>query len=142
MQRQAQPMETKPSNFHHEVQKLWAMATELPLPAVRTKCCSIPRGTHHHYLSPPLLCSPSRKLNLSLHCCAPHLKLQQLTEGWRNCHCLQVCQETVSMRTGLSLTAHSSPKKEASSRWGDFLLSSHWQRQSILGQHFKGKAAL
>lgn len=110
--------------------------TELCLPAVRTKCSNIPRGMHHHHLS-LLLCSPSRELNLSLHCCAP-----QLTEGWRNCHCLQVCQETVSMRTGVSLSAHSSPKKGAPSWWGGFLLSSHWQRRSIPGQHFKDKAAL
>lgn len=40
------------------------------------------------------------------------------------------------------LTAHSSLKKGASSWWGDFLLSSHWQRQSIPGQRLKDKAAL
>lgn len=118
--------------------------TELPLPAVRAKCCNIPRGTRHHHLSLSLSSAlrPLQKLNLSLHCCAPSLKLQQLTEGCRNCHCPQLCQETVSMRTGLSLTAHSSPKKAASSRWGDFLLFSHRQSQSILGQRFKDKAAL
>lgn len=142
MQQKAQPTETKPRNFHQELQKLWALAYGASPTSSENTMLLHPQRNASPLLSSSLLCSPSRELNISLHCCGPHFNLQPLTEGWKNCHNLQLCQETISMRTGPSLTAHSSPKKGASSWWGDFLLSSHWQRQSIPGQRFKDKAAL
>lgn len=56
--------------------------------------------------------------------CSTPQSTSSSAKSQRNCHCSQLCQDTVS-KTVMFLTAQSYPKKGASSSWGNFLLFYH-----------------